>query len=110
MESASAALNRSCLALALALGLAACAAYAPGKSGTPSLEQRVGDLEQRVDKLDAGSGGEPARPSKAAIEAEIRSLEQERRQLLTRYYEQHPAIVAIDRRLAILHSELEALQ
>ena len=50
-----------------------------------------------------------SRASRAAIEAEIRSLEKERSQLLARQCEQYPAIVAIDRRLAILRKELESL-
>jgi chromosome segregation ATPase len=103
-------LLRVCLTLGLASVLAGCGPYPAKDSGALSLEQRVLELERRVDSLQAERPSASPRRSRAAIQAEISALEQERSRLLTRYYDQHPAIRDIDRRLAILHGELQTLE
>jgi hypothetical protein len=100
-------LSRYCLTLAIASVLAGCATYGPQQGNTPALEQRVLELEDRVRRLEAESLGAPLAPGNAEKQAEINALEAERARLLTRYYEQHPAIRVIDRRLAILRGQLQ---
>ena len=101
---------RSCVTVALALALAACVSHAPPKTDTPSLEQRMFELERRMERLEARPVVEPPYRSKAEIQANIRALENERAQLLTRYRAEHPAIRDIDRRLEILNSQLKMQQ
>jgi len=98
---------RHCLTLALACALAGCAGYDQQEAGTPTLEQRVLELEDRMRRLEADSLAEVPPHGPAEIQAQIRDLEAERARLLTRYYEQHPAIRVIDRRLDILHGQLQ---
>lgn len=102
---------RSGLTLALAPALVACAPYAPlPGADTPSLEQRLLDLERRVARMEARHGvGAPYR-NKAEIQAHIRELQEERGKLLIGYTAQHPAIRDIDRRLEILAGQLEMLE
>ena len=52
-------LSLSCLTVALAFALAACGTQAPPKADTPSQEQRLFDLERRMERLEA----RPAVPS-----------------------------------------------
>ena len=100
---------KSCLTLTLAL--AACAPHAPlPTTDAPSLEQRLSDLEQRMERLEARSFGEPPYRSKAEIQTHIRELEEERSKLLIRYTVEHPAIKDIDRKLMILDSQLKMLE
>lgn len=100
---------RPCLTLTLAL--AACAPHAPlPTTDAPSLEQRLFDLEHRVERLEARSLGEPPYRNKAEIQAHIQALEEERRKLLISYTVQHPAIKDIDRKLMILDSQLKMLE
>ena len=100
---------RPCLTLTLAL--AACAPHAPlPTTDAPSLEQRLFDLEHRVERLEARSFGEPPYRNKAEIQAHIRALEEERSKLLIGYTVQHPAIKDIDRKLMILDSQLKMLE
>lgn len=47
--------------------------------------------------------------SREEIDADIRSLEAERADLLTRYAAAHPDVRAVDRRLRILHEQREML-
>lgn len=96
--------------LALTFSLAACGSHAPLKTDTPSLEQRLLDLERRVERLEAHPAVEPPYRSKAEIQAHIRTLEAERDKLLTRYLAQHPEIRDIDRKLEILNSQLKTLE
>jgi len=93
--------------VALASVLAACGTYAPQQGATPSLEQRVLELEDRVQRLEADSLVETPLPGPADIQAQIRALEAERARLLTRYYDQHPAIRVIDQRLENLRGQLQ---
>jgi septal ring factor EnvC (AmiA/AmiB activator) len=102
---------RYCLTIALALALVACAPQAPlPDANKPSQEQRLTDLEQRVDKLEARTPIPPPYRSKAEIQAQISELETERSKLLIHYTAQHPAIRDIDRELAILNDQLKMLE
>jgi hypothetical protein len=92
--------------VAFAFALAACGSQAPPKTDKPSLEQRLFELERRMERLEARPAVEPPYRSKAEIRAHIEALEEERGELLTRYYAQHPAIKDIDRRLEILNIQL----
>lgn len=103
-------LCRSCLTIALAFALAACASVAPPKTGTPSLEQRVLELEHRMEMLEARPAVEPPYRNREEIQAHIKALKQERGELLARYFDQHPAIRDIDRRLGILNTQLKLLE
>lgn len=97
--------------LMLTLALAACAPHAPlPMTDAPSLEQRLFDLEHRVERLEVRSFGEPPYRNKAEIQAHIRALEEERSKLLTSYTVQHPAIKDIDRKLMILDIQLKMLE
>jgi hypothetical protein len=98
---------RSCLAAVPAFALVACGSPAPPKADTPSVEQRLLDLELRMQKLEARPVIAPPYRSKAEIQAQINALEAERDKLLTRYHAQHPEIRDIDRQLAILNSQLK---
>jgi hypothetical protein len=100
-----------CMAIALAVALAACAPHAPRqRTDTPSQEQRLFDLERRMEKLEARPVVEPPYRNQVEIQAQIRELEEERGKLLIRYTPQHPAIKDIDRKLERLNSQLKMLE
>lgn len=101
---------RSCLVPALTFVVAACGSPAPPKADMPSVEQRLSDLERRVDMLEARPVVQSPYRSKAEILANIEALEAERGKLLSHYYPQHPEIKDIDRRLDILNSQLQMLE
>jgi len=101
-------LSLSCLTVALALALTACGT--PPKADTPSLEQRLFDLERRMERLEARPAVQPPYRNKEEIQAHIKALEAERTKLLTDYHAQHPAIKDIDRRLEILNVQLRMLE
>jgi hypothetical protein len=96
--------------VALVFSLAACGSQAPPKTDAPSLEQRMFELERRVERLEARPAIKPPYRNKAEIQANIRALEDERAKLLTRYLPQHPYIKDIDRELEILNSQLNMLE
>lgn len=95
--------------VALALMLTDCETPAPAKSGEPALTQRVNELEQRVERLEARPAVQPPLRSRTEIETHIKSLEAEHTKLLVDYLPQHPAIRDIDRRLDILNAQLKTL-
>jgi hypothetical protein len=101
---------RSGLAVTLAFALAACATNEPLKTDTPSLEQRLFDLERRVERLEARNDVAPPYRNKAEIQAQITSLEAERSRLLVSYTAQHPAVRDIDRKLVILNNQLKTME
>ena len=103
-------LSRSCLTVALASAMVGCEAYAPPKPDTPSLEQRMSELERRMERLEARPAVQPPYRNKAEIQAQIRELEDERDKLLTHYLTPHPDIKDIDRRLEILNTQLKMLE
>lgn len=95
----------------LLLALAACSTPAPTPtSQAMPLEQRLSDLERRVEMLEARPAVALPYRDRAEIEAHIRTLEAERAALLGRYLPDHPLIRDIDRRLAILNTQLKLLE
>ena len=102
--------SRACQALALAFALAACASHPPPKAEPPSLDQRMLELERRVEKLEARPEIQPPYRDKSEIEAHIKALEDERAKLLVDYLPQHPVIRDIDRKLGILNTQLKMLE
>jgi len=103
-------LCRSCLPAALALALAACATPAPPKADTPSVEQRLFDLERRMERLEARPAVQPAYRTREEVQAHIKDLETERSRLRVDYHAEHPAIKDIDRRLEILNVQLKMME
>jgi len=103
-------LYRTCLTAVLAFALAACGSHAPPNPDAPSLEQRVDELERRMESLEARPLVKPPFRSKAEIQANIEALEVERAQLLARYFTPHPEIKDIDRKLEILNTQLKMLE
>ena len=103
-------LSRSCLTVALAFVLAACGTQVPPKADTPSQEQRLFDLERRMERLEARPAVQPPYRTREEIQAHIKALEDERTKLRTDYLPQHPAIRDIDRRLEILNVQLRMLE
>ena len=100
-------LFRTGVTVALASALVACASNAPAPTPeTPSVEQRLADMERRIEMLEARPSIEPPYRDRAEIEAHIQALEAERAALLTRYLTEHPLIRDIDRRLIILNNQL----
>lgn len=100
--------SRSWLAVVLAFSLTACASPAPPKTDeAPSLEQRMSELERRVERLEARPAVKPPYRNKAEIQENIRALEDERAKLLTHYLPEHPEIKNIDRELDILNTQLK---
>ena len=100
-------LFRTGVTVALACALAACASSAPPPAAeTPSLDQRLSDMERRIEMLEARPPIEPPYRDRAEIEAHIQALEAERAALLRRYLSEHPLIRDIDRRLIILNNQL----
>jgi len=103
-------LFRTGVTVALACALVACASNAPPTSETPSVEQRLADMERRIEMLEARPSIEPPYRDRAEIEAHIQALEAERAALLTRYLTEHPLIRDIDRRLLILNNQLKMIE
>lgn len=101
---------QSGLAVTLAFSLAACGTTEPLKTDTPSQEQRLLDIERRVERLEARNEVAPPYRNKAEIEAQIRSLEAERSKLLVNYTAQHPTVTDIDRKLVILNKQLKMIE
>ena len=100
--------TRTCLTLALALGLCACAPHEPlPRTDAPSVDARLVDLERRVERIEARPEIEQPYRNKEEIQANIEQLQAERQKLLTSYTAQHPAIKDIDRRLMILNAQLK---
>lgn len=95
----------------LLLALAACST--PQPAPTPQalpLEQRLSELERRIEMLEARPAVALPYRDRAEIEAHVRTLEAERAALLGRYLPDHPLIRDIDRRLAILNTQLKLLE
>jgi septal ring factor EnvC (AmiA/AmiB activator) len=100
----------------LAAPLLAClllgACMQPGTRGDVSLEQRLDNMERRIESLERRESITPAPPlrSREEIEQQISALERQRESLLTQYTEAHPAIRDIDRRVRILREQLDMLK
>ena len=91
--------------------LAACGTPAPAPTPQASpLEQRLSDLERRVEMLEARPAVALPYRDRAEIEAHIQTLEAERAALLGRYLPDHPLVRDVDRRLEILNTQLKMLE
>lgn len=91
--------------------LAACGTPAPTPTPQASpLEQRLSDLERRVEMLEARPAVALPYRDRAEIEAHIQTLEAERAALLGRYLPDHPLVRDVDRRLEILNTQLKMLE
>lgn len=82
--------------------LTACAPQTATRPDTPTMEQRVSDLERRLERLEARPEVQAPYRSKAELEATIQSLQNERIRLLSRYTAQHPEIRDVDRQMKML--------
>jgi hypothetical protein len=107
-------MRRGCpLFLPLVLLLAGCAAHqaaAPVASQTATTEQRLMDLERRLQRLESRPPVEAPYGNREEVLARIQQLEAERGNLLLKYTEQHPAVRDIDRKLLILREQLRMLE
>lgn len=75
-----------------------------------SLEQRLFELERRVDRLENRPDIQAPYRNREEIQSQVKALESERAALLTKYTERHPAVRDIDRRLLILGNQLKLLE
>lgn len=72
-------------------------------------QQRLDDLERRVQRLEGRPPVEAPLRSREEIQAHLQRLEAERAKLLLKYTDQHPAVRDIDRKLLILNEQLGKL-
>ncbi len=79
-------------------------------SGGADLEQRLSDLERRVQRLESRPPVQAPYRSREEIQAQVKELEAERAKLLTRFTEQYPDVKDLDRRLLILNYQLKMLE
>jgi hypothetical protein len=100
------------LALPWVLFMAGCSTHqvAPPATGNMTTEQRLSELERRMERLESRPLIEAPYGNLDEIQARIDQLESERIKLLIRYTEQHPAIRDINRKLLILREQLKMLQ
>ena len=99
--------------LLLGLLLAGCASHEavpPVVGSQTATEQRLTDLERRLQRLESRPPVAAPYGNREEIQAHIGQLEAERGQLLLKYTEQHPALRDIDRRLMILREQLRMLE
>lgn len=97
--------------LLVTLGLSACANVTPdGGSARGPTEQRLDELERRVESLESRPEVHAPLRTREDVLKHRDSLVAERGKLLTRYTEQHPAIRDIDRQLRILDLQLKSLE
>lgn len=96
---------------ATALALTACAAPPAPSPEVVALEQRLSQLEGRVELLERYVTAVPAPPlrSRDEIEQHIRSLEARRATLLQRYTPAHPEVRDVDLQLRLLRLQLAVL-
>lgn len=73
-------------------------------------EQRLADLEQRVQQLEKRPHVEAPYRNREDIQTHISQLEAERGKLLLKYTELNPAVRDIDRKLGILREQLRMLE
>ncbi|MDD5390770.1 MAG: hypothetical protein PHD37_15630 [Gallionellaceae bacterium] len=92
--------------------LAGCASHevVPPVAGQVIAEQRLEDLERRMQKLESRPPVEAPYGSREDVLSRINQLETERGGLLLKYTELHPAVRAIDRKLLILREQLRMLE
>jgi hypothetical protein len=89
--------------------LAACAQQPPTPTVEKSVDQRLDDLERRVQRLEGRPQTWLPYRDRREIEAHIKSLEGERDRLLLKTTEEHPEVRDLDRRLKILREQLQML-
>jgi len=96
----------------LGLLLAGCASHdvVPPVASQTATEQRLTDLERRVQRLESRPLVEAPYGNREDIQSHISLLEAERGKLLLKYMEQHPAVRDIDRQLLILRAQLRMLE
>jgi hypothetical protein len=75
-----------------------------------TVNQRLDELERRVQRLEGRPVVEMPYRGREEVQAHIKSLEAERARLLVKYTDQHPAVKDIDRRLLILNEQLRKLE
>lgn len=102
---------RAAVLVASALGLAACAAPSAPSPEVVALEQRLSQLEGRIELLERYVTAVPAPPlrSRDEIEQHIRALESRRATLLQRYTPAHPEVRDVDLQLRLLRLQLAVL-
>jgi hypothetical protein len=91
-------------------GCASHEAVPPAVASPTTTEQRVSDLEQRIEKLESRPPVLAPAGNREDIQARIRQLEAERSNLLLRYTELHPAVRNVNRKLLILQEQLRMLE
>lgn len=82
----------------------------PVRQPDATTEQRLFELERRVDRLENRPDIQVPYRNREEIESQVKALEKQRAELLTKYTERHPAIRDIDRRLLILGNQLKLLE
>lgn len=100
------------ISLIFAVSLVGCAAQPGSPRGgqeAAATQQRLDELERRVQRLEGRPPVEAPNRNRQEIEAHIQSLEAERAKLLVKYTDQHPAVRDIDRKLLILKEQLQRL-
>ena len=102
---------RAAVLAASALGLAACATPPSPSPEVVALEERLSQLEGRIELLERYVTAVPAPPlrSRDDIEQHIRSLEAKRAALLQRYTPAHPEVRDVDLQLRLLRLQLAVL-
>jgi len=90
----------------LLVGCNAHPAKPPEVSGAVVTQQRLDDLERRMQRLEGRPPVEAPYRNREEIQAHIKTLEAERAKLLVKYTDQHPAVRDIDRKLLILNEQL----
>lgn len=83
---------------------------APPAAGPATTEQRLTDIERRVQRLESRPPVEAPARSREEVQAHIKGLESERAKLLVKYTDQHPAVRDIDRKLLILGEQLRLIE
>lgn len=103
---------RRLLAIALALPVLGCASplVAPPVASQTATQQRLDDMERRVQQLESRPPVPASFGNREEVQAKITQLQAERGQLLLKYTELHPAIRDIDRKLRVLREQLEMPQ
>ncbi len=87
-------------------GCATSSRTASGGDSATDTQQRLDDLERRMQRLEGRPPVQPPYRNRAEIETQIKTLEEDRSKLLVKYTDQHPAVRDIDRKLLILHEQL----
>lgn len=90
----------------LLAGCASPSATMPEAARELATQQRLDELERRVQRLEGRPPVQEPYRNREEVLAHIKALETERTRLLVKYTDQHPAVRDIDRRLLILNEQL----